>query len=301
MNTLEDEIAALLKAAPGDPPATLDADDLLATRPRRRGVLAPLLVAAAVAAIGITVAVAAGFDDHSPTPGIETGSARPAWSFVRGVTTVDVTVIRRMPLKMPPVRRTLTGAPARRLAALVNALPARPLTSSMCPGIPPDTWDRLVFRTDSGVLTVSGFSCARQATITESGRPTDEVFIDGPTVDAALLRALGLPPRYGSVPSTMARRAAEAFARRAIHAPRSAPTFSRFMTVAQFEQAYDDSVTGLGGPHQIWVVTVHAPVTDDGGPAAPPKQHQVVSIVIDPDTGLGTTSCAGCDWVQADQ
>jgi hypothetical protein len=72
------------------------------------------------------------------------------------------------------------------------------------------------------------------------------------------------------------------------------------MTVAAFERAFHESASGPGG-REVWVVTVHAPVTDDGSPAAPPKQHGVYSIVINATTGTGTDGCAGCDWVKADQ
>ncbi len=68
MNALEEQLATLLKQAPGEPPAAVDADALLArvaTR-RRRRYLAPALAAAVVAAIAVPVAVL--LNNHSGTP-----------------------------------------------------------------------------------------------------------------------------------------------------------------------------------------------------------------------------------------
>lgn len=322
MNTLEDEIAALLKAAPGEPPVSLDADALLETRPHRTRVLAPLLVAAAVVAVAFSVAVAThSLDPKSAEQSSAGRPSRPAWSYVRGhVTAVDVTIVRRSHPRSrygaPTVRRTVAGPDAQQLARLLNVQPAQRPYGGLCPGPPLQAQDSLVFHTHNQVVRVSIWAaCSHPATITAPGRKGQYVYVSGAELDQSMLGALGLPHTYGlglrsgsratASPAhdapTMSRSAAETFARRAINAPASAPTFSRFMTVAQFEQTYDESVTGLAGPHQVWVVTVHAPVTDDGGPAAPPEQHDVYSIVIDATTGLGVTDCAGCDWVTADE
>jgi hypothetical protein len=71
MTMLEDQIAALLKAAPGEPPVSFDADTLLDAQAPRRRLLAPLLVAAVVAAIAVAVAVAT---SHRPA----SHAAKPA-------------------------------------------------------------------------------------------------------------------------------------------------------------------------------------------------------------------------------
>ena len=61
MNPLERQLAALLAEAPGEPPNTVDPDEVLARVPRRRRrYIAPALAAAAVIALGITVAIAFG-------------------------------------------------------------------------------------------------------------------------------------------------------------------------------------------------------------------------------------------------
>jgi hypothetical protein len=57
MNPLERQLSTLLHEAPGDPPVTIDADELLARVPRRRRYLTPALAAAAVVAIAVPIAV----------------------------------------------------------------------------------------------------------------------------------------------------------------------------------------------------------------------------------------------------
>lgn len=57
MTVLEDEIGALLKRAPGEPPLTLDPDAVLGTPPHRRLWLPALAAAVVVAALAVSIAV----------------------------------------------------------------------------------------------------------------------------------------------------------------------------------------------------------------------------------------------------
>lgn len=75
MNSLEQQLAALLTEAPGEPPNLIDPDAVLARAPRRRWV-APALAAAAVVAIAVPIAVVALRDSGTsstkpPTAGTE--------------------------------------------------------------------------------------------------------------------------------------------------------------------------------------------------------------------------------------
>ena len=82
MTTLEDQVSELLKAAPGEPPMSLDADQLLDAHARRRSrVLAPLLVAAAVVGIAVAVAVTTRSVDRTSSPPSTGHPNRPAWSY----------------------------------------------------------------------------------------------------------------------------------------------------------------------------------------------------------------------------
>lgn len=81
MNPLERQLSTLLRAAPGDPPAAIDADALLARAPRRRRrYLPPALAAAAVVAIAVPVGLAlthdSGTTQAGPRPAVST-PARP--------------------------------------------------------------------------------------------------------------------------------------------------------------------------------------------------------------------------------
>jgi hypothetical protein len=102
MNALEEQLATLLKGAPGDPPAAVDADALLArvaTR-RRRRYLAPALAAAAVVAIAVPVAVLVTHDSGTPlakvppikpTPAVSTTPADPHQAAIRTAETIIAT------------------------------------------------------------------------------------------------------------------------------------------------------------------------------------------------------------------
>lgn len=57
MNALEQQLAALLTQAPGEPPKAIDPDVLLAEAPQRRRYLAPVLAAAVVVGVAVSVAV----------------------------------------------------------------------------------------------------------------------------------------------------------------------------------------------------------------------------------------------------
>ena len=76
MNNLEQQLAALLTEAPGEPPNVIDPDALLARAPRRRRWVAPALAAAAVVAVAVPIAVFAVRDSGTsstkpPTAGTE--------------------------------------------------------------------------------------------------------------------------------------------------------------------------------------------------------------------------------------
>jgi hypothetical protein len=66
MNALEEQLSALLKEAPGEPPVTVDADALVARGGRRRRYLAPALAAAAMVAVAVPVAVLVNHDAGTP-------------------------------------------------------------------------------------------------------------------------------------------------------------------------------------------------------------------------------------------
>ena len=236
---------------------------------------------------------------------------------------MDVTIVRKSLVRnrygAPTVQRTLTGPDAQQLAVILNKQPAQHPIAGLCPGLPLRAHDSLLFHTGTRVLRVSmqlGF-CTVLATVTEPGRKGEYVYVSGAELDRDTVGALGLPGRYGmglragssatagpppGTPAIMSRTAAETFARRGIGAPDSAPTFSRLMDVVGFENTYHELIgLTVSRSDPMWVVTVHAPVTDDGGPARPPKQHDVYSIVIDAMTGTGAAHCIGCDWVKSDQ
>jgi hypothetical protein len=302
---------------------SLDADALLDGPTNRRGrLLAPLLVAAVVVGVAVAVAVATRSVDRTSSVPSTGHPVRPAWSYVHGhVTAVNVTIVRKSSVRSrygaPTVRRTVTGPDAQQLATILNKQPAQRPYAGLCPGLPLRANDSLLFHTDTQVLRVSmQLGCTVLATITGPGRKGEYVYISGAELDRDTVGALGLPSKYGlglrSGSSATASRvgfapmttrtSAETIARHAINAHDSAPTFSRLISVAGFEKTYREPLgTTVDRSHLMWVVTVHAPVTDDGGPARPPRQHDVYSIVIDATTGTGVTDCMGCDWVKADQ
>lgn len=81
MNALERQLATLLADAPGEPPNTLDPDALVGHPPsRRRRYVAPLLAAAAVAAIAIPVGFALTSDSNPPTAAPESPAPTPRTS-----------------------------------------------------------------------------------------------------------------------------------------------------------------------------------------------------------------------------
>jgi hypothetical protein len=86
---LEQQLASLLTEAPGEPPRAIDPDAVLAGVPRRRRYLAPLLAAAAVAAIAVPIALFAVRDSgttpsKSPTAGTEAPAPPPVVADPKG-------------------------------------------------------------------------------------------------------------------------------------------------------------------------------------------------------------------------
>jgi hypothetical protein len=240
---------------------------------------------------------------------------RPAWSYVGGsLMSVDVTVLRQglqpQYAGAPTVTRTLGGAPAARLAAAFDKLPAQAQYTSNAghPAPVVEAINRAVFRTGHGDIVV----VERPYSLITITSPTHRgtAYLGGDFGDP-VLRALGLPSNYGmtrGVPHKsggltlppVSRSAAEAVARRGIDAPHSAPTFSTLMTVAAFEKTFGVLLSTLPGDRPVWVVTVHAPARTDGGPGTAPITRDVYSIVIDATTGTSRDDCTGCDWVKAD-
>jgi hypothetical protein len=118
---------------------------------------------------------------------------KPASEYIGSVDSVDVTVDRRG--AAPTVSRTLTGAPAQRLAAAVDALRPEPhYDVRECPN-DRGFLDTLVFhragRTITAVATVQG--CGGVAIDADAvAQPRL-----GGYLDAQVLAELGLPSRYG--------------------------------------------------------------------------------------------------------
>lgn len=125
----------------------------------------------------------------------------PADRVVLPVASVDVVVRRQNPQlhkSAPTVRRTLTGGPAAALAKLVNGLSRQVPGTTNCPAVMVgEQWsDELVFH-DAGpvVHVLDELSGCGGITFTVTGRPP--VYLAG-SIDAAVLRDLGLPANYGS-------------------------------------------------------------------------------------------------------
>lgn len=126
---------------------------------------------------------------------------RPRWSYVRGpVTSVEVTVIRKSyipAIAAPTVRKELTGEAVRRLADLLNSLPAQ--RPALCHSAGPwDAHTTLLFHTDRRRLMVAiAVNCMSQAGITRPGDHRTVTLVAGLGLSDAALRAIGLPSNYG--------------------------------------------------------------------------------------------------------
>lgn len=130
---------------------------------------------------------------------------RPQWTYVgNAVGSVDVSIVREVPAQtrpVTPVRRTLTGDKARRLAATVDALPAEALSTPSCPA--PDARRAQVsydvrFRVGGRVLVFDmPWSCSPQVSVTESRVHHAAVYLAPGHLADELLAALGLPANYG--------------------------------------------------------------------------------------------------------
>jgi hypothetical protein len=129
---------------------------------------------------------------------------RPPWSLIPAdATSVDLTVVRDayndQPAGAPTVQRTLTGDALAKLAATLNALPARaPEGVHSCPAMLMRASELAVFHTPDGDIRVSHpmDNCSFNAIIT-APPSKDEVYVGGNDVTAAVLAALGLPADYG--------------------------------------------------------------------------------------------------------
>jgi hypothetical protein len=119
---------------------------------------------------------------------------------------------------------------------------------------------------------------------------------------AALPELQGLPwtsplPAGSTI---MSRTQAEQYARVAIGAATDAPTFSELMTGdAAIKQLGVDRLATTNESRPVWIVTVRAPVTTDGGPAVAPQVKQFYSAVVDAGSGQITDDCVGCAWLSA--
>jgi hypothetical protein len=126
--------------------------------------------------------------------------SRPASAHIGLVDSVDITVVRLDVLadlrkRAPTVHRTLTGAPAQRLADAIDALPLYLRGGFGCQ-VETGSSDQLIFHTRSGATV--------EAVDSRSGCTGVELTIGGAmtrlsgSVDAQVLAALGLPANYGA-------------------------------------------------------------------------------------------------------
>jgi hypothetical protein len=108
------------------------------------------------------------------------------------VTAVDVVVDRGT--RAATVRRTLTGDAARSLARLVNALPTQPPGTRFCEAEVAGFIDVLTFRgSGSPIVVTAQVSGCASVQVGGAGNPP----LEAGGLDAAVLRALGLPANYG--------------------------------------------------------------------------------------------------------
>jgi hypothetical protein len=126
--------------------------------------------------------------------------AKPALARIGPVDSVDVTVDRLnilmdLRLRAPTVHRTLTGAPAQRLADTIDALLVNPPGQVSCED-ETGASDRLIFHTRSGrvVDVVESVRACPGVRLTRDGASTQ---LTG-SVDGQVMAALGLPANYGS-------------------------------------------------------------------------------------------------------
>lgn len=124
---------------------------------------------------------------------------RPGWSMVpASVTSVDVVVVRQhLQLRhgAPTVRRTLRGGAARALASAANRFPEQWVVHHSCPAIVAGAQsDRLTFHAGGRTLVfVDDLVGCEDLTVSDGAHP----LALGGSLDAPLLRALGLPSDYG--------------------------------------------------------------------------------------------------------
>lgn len=143
---------------------------------------------AAVAALATAAGVALAAPAGATTP------TKPAADHVRNATGATVVVYRHA---HKAVDGTLTAAQARRVAHVINHEPLFPPGAFTCPIALVHTYDVVHFRTTSGPV---------KAVVSPTGCPVVRLTVDGTpqpaldggrTVDAMLLKDLGLPAGYG--------------------------------------------------------------------------------------------------------
>lgn len=103
--------------------------------------------------------------------------------------------------------------------------------------------------------------------------------------------------------STISSRAqAEQFVRHAIGAPDGAKTFSELLKGSSAVQELGiDRNTNTDESRPVWIVTVFADVSTDGGLAVKSQVKHVYSAVVDAGSGQITDDCIGCQWLSSSQ
>jgi hypothetical protein len=98
----------------------------------------------------------------------------------------------------------------------------------------------------------------------------------------------------------VSRAQAERFVRNAIGASADVTTFSASESGAEAVKQFGiDRNSTTDETRPVWVVTVLADVTTDGGPAAAPQVKHAYSAVVDAGSGQITDDCIGCAWLSA--
>lgn len=96
----------------------------------------------------------------------------------------------------------------------------------------------------------------------------------------------------------LSRAQAQQFVLQAIGAPVTAQVFSELLTGSQAAQAFGvNRASNVDESRPVWVVTVIAPTTTDGGPAALPAVKPFYSALVDAGSGEITDDCTGCEWL----
>jgi len=119
--------------------------------------------------------------------------------------------------------------------------------------------------------------------------------------NAAALPELQTLPWSAPLPrgaGIVSRAQAEQFVRGAIKAPGTARTFSGLRTgIAAIHEFGINRNATTNETRLVWIVTVYAPVSTDGGPGAAPQLKQSYSAVVDAGSGQITDDCIGCAWL----